>query len=172
MILAVSISIAFFIAQSGVLENFITQSQTIHFLGSLIAGFFFTSVLTVGPAAVALGEIAQAGTPFLVALIGAAGSVIGDLILFRFVRDRITDDFLAFFERQKFARLKQIFHLAFFRWLTPVIGALLIASPLPDEIGLAMLGISKIKTLVFIPLSYAMNFIGILIIGEIARTIG
>ena len=98
---------------------------------------------------------------------GAIGSVIGDLIIFRFVRDRISDDFIALFQQVKIKRLVHILHLEIFRFLTPFIGALLVASPLPDEIGLAMMGISKIKTRYFIPISYFLNFIGILLIGSV-----
>jgi len=62
-------------------------------------------------------------------------------------------------------------HLRLFRWSMVLFGALVIASPLPDEIGLAMMGLSKVKTLLFIPISFSLNAFGILIIGLIARTL-
>ncbi|OGG78335.1 hypothetical protein A3A36_01445 [Candidatus Kaiserbacteria bacterium RIFCSPLOWO2_01_FULL_52_12b] len=62
-----------------------------------------------------------------------------------------------------------IFRPRLFKWLIPFVGALIIASPLPDEAGLAMMGLSKMKTSVFIPISFALNFLGILAIGIFAK---
>ena len=169
IILAISVSVAIFLAKTGIFENILGTSKSVRFFGSFIAGLFFTSVLTVGPATVALGELAQMNSIFLVALIGAIGSVMGDLIIFRFVKDRITDDFVALFERPKVQRLVHLLRLEIFRWLLPLIGALIIASPLPDEIGLAMMGLSKIRTSRFILLSYVLNFVGILAVGLVAK---
>jgi len=47
-------------------------------------------VLTVAPATVALVALGGALNPVTIAAIGALGSVIGDLVLFYFVRDRIS----------------------------------------------------------------------------------
>jgi hypothetical protein len=58
-----------------------------------------------------------------------------------------------------------------FRAVMPFLGALIIASPLPDELGLVFLGISKLKTRYFLPLSFVLNFFGILIIGLIAKSL-
>lgn len=38
----------------------------------------------------------------------------------------------------------------YFAWLTPVIGAIIIASPLPDDLGVGLLSASKIKKWQFI----------------------
>jgi len=42
-----------------------------------------------------------------------------------------------------------------------IIAYLIIASPLPDELGVALLGTTKQKTKEFLILSYFMNFLGI-----------
>ncbi len=164
LILFISITAAIILAKSGVLENILFQSQTVKIIGNFLAGFFFTSVITIGPATIAIAELAQHNSIFPIAIIGAAGAVIGDLIIFKFVKNTITDDFIALFEKPKIHRLVHLLRLEMFRWLLPVIGALIIASPLPDEIGLAMMGISKMKLSVFIPLSFVMNFISVLIV--------
>ena len=59
--------------------------------------------------------------------------------------------------------------LKFFRWLTFLVGGLIIASPLPDELGISILGFSKMKVSWFIAISLVFNFIGILLIGVVAR---
>ncbi len=170
-ILAISVALAALLAKAGVFEEIIRASQGVALLGAFIAGLFFTSVVTVAPATVALGALGGAFNPFVIAAIGALGSVLGDLVLFRFVRDHVSEDFVALFRRTRVTRLAHALHLEAFRFFTPFIGFLVIASPLPDELGIAMMGISHLKTRTFALLSYAANFLGILIIASLGRAL-
>ena len=52
-------------------------------------------------------------------------------------------------------------HFGFMKWLSPIIGALIIASPLPDEFGITLLGLSKLKIMVLLPIALVMNMLGI-----------
>ncbi len=140
-------------------------------LASLIAGLFFTSFFTTAPAIVMLGQLAQESNPFLVAVLGAFGAVAGDYVLFWFVRHRIAHDASVLMKGPRWKWFLHVLHRRYFRRVLPVIGALVIASPLPDELGLALLGISSIKTRAFFLVSYFMNALGILIIGLIARSL-
>src|SRR5262249_43219313 len=54
------------------------------------------------------------------------------------------------------------------RWLSFFVGGLIIASPLPDELGIGLLGVARLRTAWFVLLSYAFNFLGILAIGGLA----
>ena len=45
-----------------------------------------------------------------------------------------------------------------------MIGAIIIASPFPDEIGVSLMGISKMKTYQFILISFLLNAIGIFLV--------
>ena len=170
-IVILSIFVAIILAKTGALESLITSTQEMRFIGSFIAGILFVSVFTAAPATVALGEIAQSNSVLALAIIGGLGALIGDLIIFRFVRDRVSQDFSYLIKISKTERLVSIFRLKLFKWIIPFIGALIVASPLPDEVGLAMLGLSRMKTSVFIPLSFLLNSIGILIIGLIAKAL-
>ncbi len=170
-IVILSIFVAIILAKTGALESLITSTHEMRFIGSFIAGILFVSVFTAAPATVVLGEIAQSNSVLALAIIGGLGALIGDLIIFRFVRDRVSQDFSYLIKISKTERLVSIFRLKLFKWIIPFIGALIVASPLPDEVGLAMLGLSRMKTSVFIPLSFLLNSIGILIIGLIAKAL-
>lgn len=170
-VLALSIFVAIALAETGALESLVTSTQEVRFIGSFIAGILFVSVFTAAPATVALGEIAQSNSAVMVAIIGGLGALVGDLIIFRFVRDRVSEDFSYLVKISKSERLVSVFKLKLFRWVVPFAGALIVASPLPDEIGVAMMGLSKIKTSMFIPLSFSLNAVGILIIGLIAQSL-
>lgn len=68
-------------------------------------------------------------------------------------------------------KIKALINLRLFRWVSFALGALIIASPLPDELGISLLGFSKMKTVWFVPVSYVFNGIGILLIGAVARAL-
>src|SRR3990167_7131268 len=58
-----------------------------------------------------------------------------------------------------------------FWWVIPALGAVIIASPLPDELGLIMMGLSHIRTATFIVLSFMMNAAGIFAIATAAQAL-
>jgi uncharacterized membrane protein YdjX (TVP38/TMEM64 family) len=165
-IIALSVFFAIGIIRLGVIQDIVSAVDELKIIGSLIAGFFFTSAFTIAPAAIALAEISKSASPLLVAFWGAIGSLVGDLVIFLFVRDRFADDVmdvLHTFKNEK--KIKHFFKKGFFRWLSPLLGALIIASPLPDEFAIALMGMSKVHLKLFIPIAFVMNFFGILLIA-------
>jgi len=170
-IIALSIVVAVILVKTGALKSALTSTQELKFLGSFIAGIFFVSIFTVAPATVVLAEIVQTNAIFWVAFFGGLGALIGDLLIFRFVKDRLSEDLFYLIKKSKSERLRSIFRSRIYKWFVPFLGALIIASPLPDELGLAMMGLSKIKTSLFIPFSFLLNFFGIMVIGLIAKAL-
>lgn len=168
-IIVLSIGVAIALARTGALADILTRTQGLGFLGSFLAGMCFVSLFTVAPAAVVLVEIAQAGSVPAVAFFGGLGALAGDLIIFRFMRESVSADIAWLVRGAKFARLRAAFRRPFLRWLVPLAGAAIVASPFPDEIGVAMMGLAKMRTALFIPLSFTLNFLGILAIGWIAK---
>lgn len=170
-VVVLSIAIAVVLAKTGALESLLTATRQSKIIGSFAAGLFFVSIFTVAPAGVALAELARHNSIFLVALFGGLGALAGDFLIFRFVKDRISEDLLRLVKKNRFRRLKMIFRLKFLRWLTPLIGAFIVASPLPDELGLMLMGFSKMNSAVFIPLSFVLNFLGILVLGSLIKNL-
>lgn len=171
-IIVLSIIIAIILIKTHVLTSILTSTKEIKLFGSFIAGSFFTSAFTTAPAIVTLGEIAQVNSIWSTALFGAIGAVIGDLIIFKFIKDRFSKHVIEVIKQKgSKTRLKLLLRLKFYKWLTFLIGGLIIASPLPDELGISILGFSKMKQSWFILFSFVSNFIGILLIGIVARSI-
>lgn len=161
----ISITVAIFIIKSGVVHTITDSFRSLHYLGAFFAGIFFTSFFTVVPAAAVLIELAQENSIIIVSLLGGAGAVVGDYIIFRFVRDNIARDIRYVMSHTGAARLSAFFRARLFRSLTILTGAFVLASPIPDEIGLAMMGISGIRTSVFLPISFSLHTAGIFVIG-------
>ncbi len=160
-----SILIAILLIQTGILGGLISHLGNFKLIGAFISGMFFTSVFTTVPALATLGEIGLFQNPFLVAIIGGLGAVVGDMIIFRFVRDRFADDLKEVFTLEHPSkRLAKLAEMKFFRWFVLFFGGLIIASPLPDELGVSILGLAKIQTRWFIPISFVFNTLGILVV--------
>jgi hypothetical protein len=160
-LIVVGILTAYCLVRLGFFSSLLSLAEGIELIGAFIAGVFFTSMFTIAAASVALVEIGNASNILSISLAGAAGAVCGDMLLFLFIRDTLVDDLKAISPTKKFKKMLGYFHGGVFRWLGPIVGALLIASPFPDEIGLALMGASKIRTVYMIPLTFLMNFIGI-----------
>jgi membrane protein DedA with SNARE-associated domain len=171
LIVVISIVCAVYIAQTGAIHVLVSATSGNLVVAAFVAGLFFTSLFTTAPAMVVLGELAQQGSLPVIALAGAAGAMLGDYILFLFVRGRIAVDaqLLAKGPRLKFV-VRALKHSRL-RFVLPVIGALIIASPLPDELGMLLLGISSVKSRTFLLVSFFMNLLGIVLIGLAARAL-
>lgn len=169
-IILFSIVVAILFARSALIERVLTATLGMEAISAFVGGIFFVTIFTVAPATVILAGLAQANNILFVAFFGGLGALLGDYIIYRFVRDRIADD-VDYLMQNRGERLKAIFRRKIFRWMVPFVGAIIVASPLPDEVGLTMLGLSKFEKKYFIPLSFFLNAVGILIIGLIAKAI-
>lgn len=169
--LLTSIGFAVFLVESGITHTFVASLGSLQWVGIILTGIFFTSIFTTAPAIGLLGTFAETTPLPVLAILGGFGAVLGDYIIFRFVKDRISKDFEYLFTISKANRFSYIFEHRIFRFFVPFIGALIIASPFPDEIGVAMLGASKLKTEIFFLLSFTLNGAGIFVIGLVAKAI-
>jgi uncharacterized membrane protein YdjX (TVP38/TMEM64 family) len=169
--LIISISFAVWFAESGLTHEVVGYFSLFPLLGVFIAGMFFTSVFTTAPAIVLLGDFAHTTPLGTLALVGGLGAVVGDYFLFRFVKGHVSDDidYLLSFARKN--RFSAIFKTRLFRYFVPFIGALIIASPFPDELGIAMMGVSKMSNRAFFVISFIMNMAGIAVIGWLATAV-
>ena len=167
-----SILIAIVLVKTHLLTKALISVQGLAILGSFISGIFFTSIFTTAPAIVTLGDIGKNEPILLVAFFGALGAVVGDLVIFRFVRDKLSDHLLELVSHRRASkRIMALFNMRIFRWLTFLLGGLIIASPLPDELGISFLGVVKTKVSLFIPISFIFNFIGIVLLCLATRAL-
>lgn len=159
--IALGIALAIFLSKIGIIDFLVLSFQDYYIFASFLAGIFFTSAFTLAPAGIALAHIAQNSPIHAVALWGGLGAMCGDLILFFFIRDRFVKDVMKTMKPSTVKYILKSFHFGFMKWLSPVVGAIIIASPLPDEFGITLLGISKVKVAVLMPIAFVMNVLGI-----------
>ena len=163
-LMLVGVVLAFFLAQFGPFKDFLLELRHYQYLGAFLGGILFVSTFTFGVGTVILVSLSQEFSPIVISFIAGAGAVVGDLLIFRFVKDRLMQEIEPLFHRFGGDTISQIFYSHFFAWTLPVLGAIIIASPLPDELGVTLLGIANIKTSKFIGISYILNTAGIFLI--------
>jgi len=150
------------VISSQILEKF--NNPFGFFLAGIVYAFGFTSpfaigfFLTVSPANI-----------LLYGLIAGAGALCADLIIFHIIRFSFMDEFnklkksktLKFIDKE----IERETGPRLFHYLGYVFAGFIIASPLPDELGVMLLsGLTKIRTIPFSILCIILHTIGVLAI--------
>lgn len=183
----ISFIAAFYILRSPTVSLLIANLGKLGYLASFITGLMFTYGITTAPATAIIFNLGQTLNPFWIAFIGAFGSVLSDYIIFRFVRDRLMKEirllskdisrltkpvsYLFFWEELRVRIWHTISKSKLWHIMIPIVGGMVIASPLPDELGAAIFGAVKFDTKKFLVIGYIMNFIGIFLIAYSSRII-
>jgi len=163
--IAISLLIAFLLVNNSGFNSFLLHLGNFGYLGAFIGGILFVSTFTVAIGTVILFDLVKYLNPIEIALIAGAGAVVGDMIIFQFIRTKgLVEEIKHFFHYFGSDRLEHLIHTKYFSWSLPVIGALIIASPLPDELGVSLMGISHMKTWKFITISFLLDSVGIFLI--------
>ena len=92
LIIILSIFIAIYLVKSGLIIKFVILLKDIKWLGVILAGSLFTSMFTVAPAIALISILANTTNPVILAVLGGLGAAFGDYIIFRFIKDRVSED--------------------------------------------------------------------------------
>lgn len=168
LIIFISVILGLFLFSEGWITALLNQTKNVPILQTIVAGGLFVSAFTVGPGGVALAEIATHKSALFVAFWGALGSSLLDISIFILIRKSLTKR-----DRQKKLTKLWLFRKksAWFYHVTPLLGAFIIASPLPDELGLSILGMSRAHALTVCLLIATFNFAGILTVAKLAQAL-
>jgi len=168
LLLILSIILAYILIKNPVVYDFLSNLNTLSYIGIFIAGMLFAFGFT---AAFAVGFFIALNPSniFIAGIIGGLGAVVSDLLIFNFIKISFADEFAKLQKTQTFKlfnknsqkylgkRIKNYLMLTF--------AGFLIASPLPDEIGVTLLsGLTKIKQSAIAILGFILNTLGIIII--------
>ena len=161
----IGILLAIILSRNSSFHSFLLHMGTLGYIGAFLAGILFVSTFTVATSALVLLTLAETLSPLEIGIIAGLGAVIGDMIIFNFIKDNLANEIEDIYEHLDTKQhLKKVFHSKYFSWTLPVFGAAIIASPLPDEMGISLINLSKMTPLKFILLSYLLNSIGIFLI--------
>jgi len=167
--LILSLLILFFIADSNFVLYLIRRIGEWGYLGAFFVGIFFVSVFTVAPSVLVIYYLAGYLSPWEVAIFAGLGAVIGDLIIFKFIKNSLFSEWSWLLKSRHKIKIEKIFSTPYFSWLLPIFGALIIISPFPDEFGISLMGLSRIKQWQFALICFFLNAFGIFIIVSLAN---
>lgn len=145
------------------------------YFGVFIAGIFYAYGFTAAPATAVLLSISGHNDIVFAALIGGLGALIGDLMIFLFIRYSFGDEIKRLSRTRLFRAVKdeekKIFG-SFRKHIAAAFAGFFIASPLPTEIGVAMLAsLSRISVANFAVIAYMLHMLGILVILTVGSII-
>lgn len=161
-----SLFIGIYILRSQTLHEYILHLGSFELIGAFVTGIFFVISFTVIPSAAVLLTLSETMNPFLLSLLAGAGGMCGDYLLMRYLRTETDELMLQVHERNHFT-IEKLLKSRLLAWIGPVIGAIIIASPFPDELGVTLLGITKLETKKFLLLVFTLDTIGIFLIVTI-----
>lgn len=170
--LLLSVLLFYFISDSYFVRNIVEFFRDLGQAGLFVIGMFFVLTFTIAPASLILYDSLEVFPLWEVAIIAGLGGLFGDFIIFRFFKDKIFSELQPIFEYlSERAHVTRIFKSPFFIWLAPVIGAVIIASPFPDELGVSLMGLARLKTWQFLTIAGILDILGIYLVLSIAQLI-
>lgn len=157
-----SLGVGWWLIESGLFRSVVDHILPLSLVAEVLAGVLYTSFLTAPVAVVMLIMLAADHHPVLVALLAGIGAMLGDLVMVKLFKDKTVKQINPLsYPLQKIVRVLKSFKLEF---LLPLLGAIVIASPLPDELGLMLFGASRLRYYELMILTYILNTAGMLVI--------
>lgn len=173
--LALSFALAYLLYYLGAFNLFEETLNGYGFLSMVLGGMLFSFGFTAAFGVGMFVAMAHEVHPLIGALLGGIGACVTDFLIFQFIRLSFLDELHRLKASAIFLRLRGWLHRETFperirEYLLWSIGGLLIASPLPDEIGVTLLSsITEIDARRFSLLCFILNALGIFIILSVAR---
>jgi len=135
------------------------------YFGTFISGALFAYGFTAAPATAMLLVLAKGQNIFLAAIAGGLGALVGDMIIFSLIRHSFNDEIEKLSKEKFMLFLKRKSGSRFRKYVAPAIAGLVIASPLPDEIGVSMVAALKsFSRARFMVISFVLNTTGIFVV--------
>lgn len=162
LLLFITFLIAYLLFNGGTNPRFHLFVVSLGLLGTFLTGILFTYGFTAAPATAIFLILAKEQNILLAGLVGGLGALLGDLFIFNFIRHSFKDEVRKLYGEKLVVYINHKTPTFLKRYFLPVFAGFIIASPLPDEIGVAMIAASKyISAKVFSVISYALNTAGI-----------
>lgn len=175
VLLLLGILVAFFISRNQDLKNFLLRIGDLDYLGAFLTGILFSSTFTFPIGALVLLDLAKDIPIFPLVVLLCLGAVSVDFLIFKLIKNSAAEEISPIYEElEKLGKknhLRKLFHTKYFGWTLPVFGTFIMMLPIPDELGISILGISNIKPARFLLISLCCHAIGMFLIVTAARII-
>ncbi|MBU1083029.1 hypothetical protein KKE14_01135 [Patescibacteria group bacterium] len=171
LLIIISIIIAFLLSRYQPFHAFLLGLGDWSYVGIFLTGILFVFTFTAATAIIIFNTLGEVMSPWSIGLIAGLGAALGDYLIFMFVRKHVSKHTKRLIESPSNSFLGKLFKNSYFRWVLPVVGGIIVALPFPDEIGIALLGISKIKIRQFVILAFVLHAVIITLVAMTGRII-
>jgi hypothetical protein len=170
-LLLFTIFVAYLLFESPNMQAITQFFVSLNYFGIFLLGFFFAYGFTAAPATAIFMHLSGDFNIYLASLVGGVGAYVGDYLIFLFIRQSFKDEvrklkherILTMFKMKIPDKFRKVLYIAF--------GGFVLASPLPDELGVALLAASTdVSKRLFAVISIFCNAAGIyvsLLIGSL-----
>lgn len=149
---------------TALVQTLLTYVEDLGIIGIVVAGVLFVSFFSAAPAIILLFAFADTYNPLVIAFWAAVGSAVGDWIILKFFDDRIAYELKPLAQKLNIMRFIRQMRRKKARERSLLLGMLVIATPFPDEIGIAMLGLAHLPTITLLTITFLLNAAGILVL--------
>ncbi len=128
--------------------------------GILLGGMMYTYSFTAGAATIILPSFTLDYNLGFIAVLAALGSTFIDITMLRFIKKDLSGEI----KKLSSSHLVRRLHMSWFskaRWLRMTLGFIIVASPFPDEIGIALIASTRTKVETLRVAFFILNLIGI-----------
>ena len=165
LLLFITFIIAYFIFTGRSYEPLNTFVLSLGLFGAFLSGIMFAYGFTAAPATALFLIMAKEHSLIAAGLIGGLGALVGDFVIFSFIRSSFSDEIDKLSQEKIIKKLNGHMPSGVKKLIIPVFAGFIIASPLPDEIGVTMLAAYRhISVRMFTLISYVLNTAGIFVI--------
>lgn len=166
--LIILIAVAYIIFTNENIKNYFSNLNEINYAFIFIAGMLFSFGFTA-PFAIGFFVTANINNIYLASLIGGLGALVSDSLIFAFIRFSFMDEFEKLMNEKPFRLINKLIHKEFSHkirnYLLYIFIGFIIASPLPDEVGVIMFaGLTHIKPKIFGAICFLCHTLGIFLI--------
>lgn len=175
ILFCLSILIAYYLFSNPLIQNIISKIGALNYLGSFISGILISFGFSA-PFAVGYFITSHTENIFLLAIAGGLGATIGDQFIFKIIKFSFMNEFARIKKINLMKKIRKIVYnnksLLVKHYLIYTFAGILIATPLPDEIGVSMLaGLTTINAKKLAILSFILHTIFIFLMLYLGKAI-
>ena len=163
LLLVLIIALAYYSFGLPNVKTFVSGLTQFGYLSDLVAGILFSFGFTT-PFSLGYMLTANPMNIFLASVIAGIGSVVGDMVIFKTIKFSFMDEFEELEKKKAIQKIGEIVkhnkHVLIRHYLLYISAGIILASPLPDEIGVSMLaGLTTIKPVKLAVISFVLHTI-------------
>lgn len=157
----VSLALGFLLFAYPLTHELLRKLADFGYLGALLGGALFVWSYSVGIGLAILLTLKEELPLVPLAIAGGIGGMLGDLVIFRFVKSTLKRELLDIAHKLWGKKAVKNVRKGPLKFFLPVIGVIIVLSPFPDELGISLMGLSRISTIQFILLTATLDSINV-----------